>query len=98
MLTIFATLKPFRDSAALIQRNAILSWTRLKPRPEVMLIGNEAGVAEFAREHSLRHVPEMERNAYGTPLVSSIFAQAERHAEGDRLAYVNADIILLNDF
>ena len=37
MLTIFATAKPFRGHDGIIQRNAVASWTRLRPQPESVL-------------------------------------------------------------
>src|SRR6266853_4649960 len=47
VLTIFASAKPFHGHTGVIQRNAIASWTRLRPRPEIILFGNEPGVAEI---------------------------------------------------
>ena len=38
-LSIFSTCKPFEALAAVQQRNAILSWTFLRPRPDVILLG-----------------------------------------------------------
>jgi FkbM family methyltransferase len=96
-LTIFTTTKPFSGHAGVIQRNAIQSWTKLNPRPEIILLGDEEGVAEIAREFGLRHVPQVERNEFGTPLISSLFQQARNLATNDVLVYINADIILLND-
>jgi hypothetical protein len=40
----------------------------------------------------------VDRNDFGTPLVSSIFEIAQREGKGDVLCFVNADIILMNDF
>ena len=37
-------------------------------------------------------------NEQGTPLVSSIFANARQASDSPLLAYVNADILLLPDF
>jgi hypothetical protein len=98
MLTLFAIPKHFRGHFAVIQRNAILSWTRLKPRPEILLFGNEEGTAEIAAELGLRHFPEVTRNEFGTPLLDDLFRQAEQHASTPLLGYVNGDIILTNDF
>jgi hypothetical protein len=98
VLTIFAAPKPFEGLISGIQRNAILSWTRLVPACEVILLGEERGIAQFATEHRLRHLGEVERNEFGTPLVSSIFRQAEQAATWPTLAYVNADIILMPEF
>jgi hypothetical protein len=98
MLTLFAIPKHFHGHFATIQRNAILSWTRLTPRPEIFLFGNEEGTAEIAAELGLRHFPEIERNEFGTPLISDLFRQAEQRASTPVIGYVNADIILTNDF
>jgi hypothetical protein len=99
MLTIFACPKPFTDPhIAIIQRNAITSWTLLRPRPEIILFADEPGTAEICRELGLRHVPEVARDGYGTPLLNSIFEAAQNLATHDLLCYVNSDIILLGDF
>lgn len=98
MLTIFALPKPFRGHIAAIQRNAISQWARMVPKPEILLFGNEEGTAEIARELGLRHVPEVKRNEYGTPLLSDLFGQTQKLASNDTLCYINADIILLGDF
>jgi len=98
MLTLFAIPKNFRGHIATIQRNAIASWTRLEPRPEIILFGNEEGAAEISRELGLRHIPEIARNEFGTPLVGDLFRQAEKYATTPLLGYVNADIILTVDF
>jgi len=98
MLTLFAIPKNFRGPFATIQRNAIMSWTRLTPRPEIFLFGDEEGTGELARELGLRHFPELARNEFGTPLLNDLFRQAEQHASTPLLGYVNADIILTDDF
>jgi hypothetical protein len=98
MMTIFALPKPFRGHINVIQRNAITSWTRLSPRPEIILFGNEEGTAEIARELGLRHVPDVRCNERGTPLVNDLFEKAQDLATSGTLCYVNADILLLSDF
>ena len=98
MLTIFSTTKPSKGHIAVIQRNAIRSWTLLQPRPEIILIGDEPGAHELCQEFGLRHLPEVERNEFGTPLVRSLFALGQAHATFETVCYVNADIIFLKDF
>lgn len=97
-LTLFSTPKKFDGHIAVIQRNAIASWTRMNPAPEVILFGTDAGTAEIASEFGLRHVPTVKCNEWGTPLVSDLFAQAQELATGAAICYVNADIILFDDF
>lgn len=98
MLTIFAVPKPFTGPIAQLQDNALRSWRGLGEDVEVLLLGDDTGVAEAARAHGFRHLPQVTCNAHGTPLVSSIFELAARHARFEILVYVNADIILLGDF
>jgi hypothetical protein len=97
-LTIFATPKKFSGIIDLIQRNAIASWTRMNPRPEVILFGTEEGTAEVAAEFGLHHVAGVKCNEWGTPLVSDLFALAEQLGGGAALCYVNADIVLFDSF
>ena len=98
MLTFFSTPKPFRGHIGVIQRNAIHSWKLAHPDAEVILFGNEEGAAEVATELGLRHEPEVDRNSLGTPLLSSLFERASRLARHDRLCFLNADILLTEDF
>jgi hypothetical protein len=97
-ITILAMPKPFHGHIGTIQRNAIKSWIKLQPRPEIIVFGHEAGAAECARELGLIHIPVLARNRHDTPLLADIFANAERSASHDRFAYINADIILPAEF
>ena len=97
MLTVFSIPKAFTGHIATIQRNAIQSWLRLEPGCEVMLCGNDPGVAEICRELDLPHLDGVACNEYGTPLLSSAFDQVQARARNDLICYVNADIILLPD-
>jgi hypothetical protein len=97
MLTIFALPKPFKGHFGVIQRNAVSQWTRLQPRPEILLFGNEEGTADIAQEFGVQHFPEVKRNEYGTPLLSDLFGQAQSVASSPVLCYVNADIMLLGN-
>jgi len=98
VLTLFSIPKAFKGHTGVIQRNAIESWTKLEPRPEIILLGNDEGTAELARELGLRHLPNVATSDHGTPLLSDLFRQAEAAATTPYMCYVNADIILLSDF
>jgi hypothetical protein len=98
MLTIFTIPKPFHGHIATIQRNAALSWKYSNLQPQIILLGDEVGVADFAREQNLAHIPKIARNEFGTPLMSDAFVQARTLASHDILIYINADIILLPNF
>lgn len=97
-LTIFSVPKPFAAHIGVIQENAIESWTRLLPRCQVLLFGDEPGTGEAAEELGADWIPEVTRNEFGTPLLDSVFRLAETRAAHDLLCYVNADILLLSDF
>lgn len=98
-ITIFTAPKPFTNPhIAVIQRNAIRSWLSLGPQVEVILLGKEDGLAEFAAECGAKYLPDVQRNAGGTPLVSSMFDLARQNSRSPLLACVNADILLMPDF
>ncbi|MEW6323942.1 MAG: hypothetical protein AB1515_00990 [Nitrospirota bacterium] len=97
MLTIFSIPKPFAGHDGIIQSNALQSWARLGRGCEIVLCGDDPGVGEAAREFGVRHAPAIDRNEYGTPLLSSAFEQVRRTAAHEMLCYVNADIMLLSD-
>jgi len=98
MLTIFALPAAFRGHIGVIQTNAIQSWVQLRPACEIILFGDDEGTAEIAAKFGLHHIPDVERNEYGTPLISSLFGIAQELTSHDRIGYVNADIILMSDF
>lgn len=97
-MTLFSIPKPFQGHINIIQRNAIQSWTRLHPDCEIILCGDDAGVQEAAGQFHARHIPDVTRNEFGTPLLGSVFDRVEREASHPLLCYVNADIILRKDF
>ena len=98
LITLFSAPKPFTDPhIATIQRNAIKSWILL-PDVDVILLGEEDGLAEVAGELGVRHIPDVARSEGGTPLISSMFHLARESSESDLLCIVNADILLMPDF
>lgn len=66
--------------------------------PEVILCGNDPGVAEAAQSFGVQHLPNVRCSPQGTPLLDDTFAQVHERARGSVLAYVNADIMLMPDF
>ncbi|HJW89570.1 MAG TPA: hypothetical protein VJ436_02905 [Anaerolineales bacterium] len=98
-LTLFSAPKPFTDPhIAIIQRNAIRSWLQLGSDIEVLLVGQEPGLAEVCQQLGVRCLPQVRRNPSGTPLVSSIFELARQTSQSPFLAYLNADILVMPDF
>ncbi|MCB0100764.1 MAG: hypothetical protein H6635_11720 [Anaerolineales bacterium] len=98
LITLFSAPKPFTNShIAMIQRNAIKSWTLL-PDVEVILLGEETGLAEAAKELGVKHIPHVERNPNGVPLISSMFKLARENSNSELLCIINADMVLMPDF
>jgi len=98
MLTIFTIPKSFLGHNDVIQRNALGSWTLLRPACEIILFGKDEGTAEVAEEFGVKHIPDIECNEYGTPRIDSMYAVASDAAKNEMLCHINADIILMKDF
>lgn len=98
LITLFSAPKPFTNPhIAMIQRNAIKSWTLL-PDVDVILLGEEEGLAEAARELGVKHIATVDSNANGVPLISSMFKLARENSNSDLLCIINADMVLMPDF
>jgi len=98
LATIVAIPKSFDDPhIRLIQTNAIRSWMELSPAVEIVLCGDDPGVAGFAREHRLKHFPDIRTNAHGTPLVNDAIRRVADDATSPLIVYCNADVILMRD-
>ena len=98
MMTIFTSPKDFKGHFAVIQENAIASWCKLQPKPQVILLGNGYKVAQIAKNYHALHVPDIAVNEFGTPLLPDVFKKAYKEARFNILAYINCDIILTEDF
>ncbi len=98
LITFFTAPKPFTNPhIAMIQRNAIKSWTLLED-VEIILLGDEIGLSEIAQEFNLKHFPNVKVNENGVPLISSMFEIARENSNSDLLCIINADMILMDDF
>jgi len=98
MLTIFCTAKPFKGPIGVIQLNALNSWACLQPRPEVLLFGDDEGSELISDQLQIRHIPVVKKSAAGLPLLSDMFEMAQSLATNNLVCYLDADIILTNDF
>ena len=98
LITLFSAPKPFTDpQIATIQRNAIQSWTLLQD-VNIILLGEEDGLAEVAKELGVKHIPNVTRSDSGAPLISSMFQAARENSHSDLLCIINADMLLMSDF
>ncbi|MBN1230605.1 MAG: hypothetical protein JXA19_01940 [Anaerolineales bacterium] len=95
LITIFTAPKPFTNPHInIIQRNAVRNWMALGSDVEVILIGNEEGMAQVAAEYGVKHLLDVRVSELGTPLISSIFQLARENSTSPLMMYVNADILL----
>jgi hypothetical protein len=83
---------------ATIQRNALKSWLALGREVQVLMIGNETGMAEAAAELGVQHLSNVEVNASGTPLISSALELMRQTTTSPLMVIANADIIFMPDF
>lgn len=97
MITIFTIPKAFEGEFSFIQRKAIDSWFGLDPSPQVILVGNDKGTAEFAKLCGSKHIPEV-KTENGVPLFDDALKLVREQAKNDIIAYVGADIILDRHF
>ncbi len=98
-IVLFSAPKPFTNPhIAIIQRNAIQSWKQLGARVDVLLLGEEEGLAEAARDLGVQHSSHLRRTESGTPLISSMLEEARKNSQARIMAIINADIILLPGF
>lgn len=99
-ITLVSVCKPWRGDDAKHQGAALRSWTRLGL--PVVLCGNDTGVAEACARFGFIHEPNVRTGddlglAGKSPLLSDVIAAAAAHATGP-LCYINADIIVCDDF
>lgn len=97
-VTIFTMPRHFVNNFKIIQYNAIRSWLALDPVPEIILCGNDEGVAEAAAELGVVHIPDIKVSDTGGPLIDSVFSVSKAKAKNNVLACINSDILLVNDF
>ncbi len=98
MLTVFSIPKAFEGRIGVIQRNALRSWAALGSGVQVVLVGNERGVAEAALNARVKHVAVVKASEQGTPRIDDTFRRVDEVAEHSLRCFVNADVLLLDDF
>lgn len=82
---------------ALIQRNGLSSWCAFNPAPDLMVFGSVQ--PDLMESTGARVYPPGELSKKGgVPLITYIIDQGLLVARHDVVCYVNADIILMDDF
>ena len=98
MITIFATPKNFTGIYSIIQTNALKSWRALSSEIQIIIFGDSKGSKKIANEINAEYIPNVRCSPQGTPFLSDMFLQAEKLAKYSILTFINADIILPNNF
>ena len=94
-ITFVTAPRPFDDETSARQRAAILSWQLQPGNKEILLLGDEAGIAEFAAEFGFSHVAKIKKSEPdGIPLMNSLFQEASKAAKHGVICYINTDISL----
>jgi hypothetical protein len=96
-LTIFAAPRPFAGEFERIQVNAVHSWAALQPKPEILLFGQPPPARLVGTTSGVEWVPTIASTSSGAPRLDVLFREAQRLASNNTLAYVNPDVILLQD-
>jgi hypothetical protein len=99
-ITFYTYPKPWIKEYADIQACAITSWKTLLADPtcQIVLLGDDQGTAQAAKELGVVHRGSVERNEWGTPIVSSIMDIIRVECPTELSCFINTDIVLPNDF
>jgi hypothetical protein len=96
MITFFTTTKAFEGKNKINQVNALKSW--LIGGAEVIVFGESPGLSEISKELKLHLIPDIKCSQNGVPLINHMFAKASEVSKFSICCFINADILLTNDF
>lgn len=97
MLTLYSTFRPFyTEHTTVHQRDAIRSWLLLKPKPQILIVGEDDSTKSVCEEFDLEII-ESEFSEYGTPFLEPMMRNAEKHAKHDIMLLVSGDIVLYQE-
>lgn len=83
--------------SAIHQRNALRSWRALDPDVEIIVFGLSEGGEEICAEVGAICEPNIQAEGR-LPILSDMFSKAQKMASHNLVCYVNADIILPNNW
>ena len=72
-LTIFTTCRPLLREFHHIQINAVQSWTKLVPEPEIIVVGDEEGTDWLTANLGVKRIFSVSRNHWGIPYLASLW-------------------------
>ena len=98
MITLFSTPKDFIGIFKNIQLNALRSWRALSPDIQIIILGDSEGSREAADEIQAEYIEDVQCSPRGVPILSDLFRKADKLAKYPILTFINADIILPDNF
>lgn len=98
-VTIFSAPAAFSGSESDLNRQALLSWLHLSPRPHVVLLGNHSSLHQIAEEFPglVTVEPNIDYSFTGVPLFHSMVARADA-VDTNVTVLVQPTVMLLQDF
>lgn len=94
LISIIACFKGFDTYAAEGQRRALRSWMAYRPYIEIIMLCDDPGVAQVAKENGIKHVPGVEVTRHGIPYWKSVVLLGQHHASAPFVMFVNGDVVL----
>jgi len=96
-LHLFTAPKPFVGLDEANQVRALMSWTALRPRPQITFLGDGEGYEGMARRFNARIDRRIDTSFRGMPLFSSMINRANS-STASVAVLINSDILLFDDF
>lgn len=97
MISIFTCPKPFKGNIKILQENAIRSWKEECPNSEILLAADEEGVATASTQFGIRHIQNIQKNKFGSPMLDSLFRRTEQEAHGKIMIFISTDCMLIGN-
>jgi UDPglucose 6-dehydrogenase len=98
-ILFITTMKPMIKDFYNEQYNSVLSWKKLRLKPTIIIFGNDEGVSEFCKDHDIINM-NIKCNEKNVPYISEMLKEGYKFMgdDYDYITYVNADILLKDDF
>jgi len=99
-LLIITTMKPMIGSFVIEQTNSVLSWTKLRIRPKIIVFGDDEGVPEFCAKHNIQNEKDIPKTVEGVPFINEIIRYGYTLMDNgcEYIMYLHSDILLMDDF
>jgi len=91
---LFSSPKPQRDDTEAVQISAFRSWRRVFPKARILLFGDGATWASFAREEGLELAGPLPLSSENGEVIQFPFEKVSKLAGNNLAMYLNSDILL----